>query len=167
MSPHLQPVKRLDNLLINRLCTEASASQRQRTAFNLHESTSDPVQRFLNVMQPGTYVRPHRHDDPAKWELTIILSGSLVILVTDKAGVVTERLELDAEGPVRGVELPAGTWHTSSALAPDTVILEIKRGPYDVKTDKDFATWAPPEGSPECVEFEFKIRNAHPGDLLA
>jgi cupin fold WbuC family metalloprotein len=167
MSIPLQPVKQLDNTLVSRLCTEASASARKRTVFNFHESLSDPVQRFLNVMQPGTYVRPHRHDDPVKWEMTVILSGKLVVLIIDSGGRVIQRVDLDAEGPVRGVELPAGIWHTSSAVAADTVILEIKRGPYDVKTDKDFATWAPPEGSPECVEFEFKIRNAHPGDLLA
>ena len=27
---------------------------------NLHQG-SDLVQRFLNVLHPGTYVRPHRH----------------------------------------------------------------------------------------------------------
>ncbi len=163
---HPAQAKLLDSLLIDRLCAEASASQRRRTVFNFHESHSDQVQRFLNVMQPGTYVRPHRHDDPAKWELTVILSGKLVILVTDSNGRVSERIELDADGPVRGIELPAGTWHTSASAAPDTVILEVKSGPYDVKTDKDFASWAPPEGSPECIAFEQKIRQARPGDLL-
>ena len=118
-------------------------------------------------MQPGTYVRPHRHDDPEKWELTVILSGKLVIVVTDGVGRVTERIDLDANGPVRGVELPAGTWHTSAVAARDTVILEVKSGPYDVKTDKHFAEWAPAEGSVECIAFEQNILQAQPGDTLA
>jgi len=33
------------------------------------------------------------------------------------------------------------------ALAPDTVILEIKKGPYSAMSDKDFASWAPEEGA--------------------
>lgn len=167
MSPPDQSVKLLDHTLVSRLCTEASASPRQRTVFNFHESAADPVQRFLNVMQPGTYVRPHRHDDPVKWEMTVILSGKLVVLIIDSGGRVIQRVDLDADGPVRGVELPAGTWHTSAVAAPDTVILEIKRGPYDVATDKDFAKWAPLEGSAECAAFEQKIRRASVGDSLA
>lgn len=167
MSMPIQSIKLLDDALINRLCQEASASPRQRTVFNFHESPSDPVQRFLNVMQPGTYVRPHRHDDPVKWELTVVLSGKLVVLVTDGEGHVIERAELNAAGPTRGIELPAGVWHTSAAIAPDTVIMEIKRGPYDAKTDKQFASWAPVEGLPECAAFEQKIRDARPGDSIA
>lgn len=160
-------VKRLSKVLINSLCAQATASPRQRTTFNLHESLADPVQRFLNIMQPGTYVRPHRHDDPTKWELTVALSGRVVVLVLEPDGVVRERIELDAMGPEYGLELPAGSWHTCAALTPDTVLLEIKRGPYDAVTDKDFANWAPLEGEAECPAFERRFRTAQPGDCLS
>ena len=36
---------------------------------------------------------------------------------------------------------------------PDTVIFEIKIGPYDPTTDKNFALWAPEEDSPKVAEF--------------
>lgn len=167
MTAQHTPVKHLGKVLLNSLLAQATASPRRRTAFNLHESPTDPVQRFLNVMQPGTYVRPHRHDDPTKWELTVALSGRIAVLILQPDGVVLERIELDAAGPEYGIELPAGTWHTCAALSPDAVLLEIKQGPYDASTDKDFAAWAPAEGQPECVAFEQLFRKAQPGDRLS
>ena len=160
-------IKHIDTTLIRGLCADAAESHRQRVTFLLHDGLADPVQRFLNVMQPGTYVRPHRHDDPAKWELTVLLSGRMVMLILEADGIVRERIELDAAGPERGLELPPRAWHTSAVLAPNTVLLEIKPGPYDPLTDKDFATWAPAEGQTECTAFERKFRTAQPGDKLA
>jgi len=158
--------KLIDDTLINRLCRQAMESPRLRTNANLHTAPADPIQRFLNVMQPGTYVRPHQHDHPEKWELTVILSGRLAILVLDPAGKVCERIELDATGPVRGLEIPPRTWHSSAVLATDTVILEVKPGPYDSVSDKDFATWCPAEGETGCIAFEQILRKAQPGDRL-
>ena len=167
MSDNYPPITHLNNALIEGLCSQATRASRQRINFNLHESATDPVQRFLNVMQPGTYVRPHRHDGPAKWELTVLLSGRMAMLILEADGTVRERIELDAAGPERGLELPPRAWHTSAVLAPNTVLLEIKPGPYDPLTDKDFATWAPAEGQTECTAFERKFRTAQPGDKLA
>ena len=53
---------------------------------------------------------------------------------------------------VRVVVTRAGVWHGVLALDPDTVILEIKRGPYD-NSDKVFAEWAPAEGAEGSEEF--------------
>lgn len=160
------PIKRLNRDLVKNLCERAAESPRLRANFNFHDLLSDPVQRFLNVMQPGTYVRPHRHSDPAKWEMTVALSGRAVMLILDANGAVSERIELDATGPDYGIEIPAGVWHTGAALAADTVLLEIKPGPYEPTFDKDFASWAPPEGSAECGNFVHCYCVARPGDLL-
>jgi cupin fold WbuC family metalloprotein len=51
------------------------------------------------------------------------------------------------------VDIEPGVWHTLVPLADDTVILEIKRGPYDAMTDKTFAAWAPSEGSDEACGY--------------
>jgi len=167
MSSAHPTTKRLNNTLFNELNAQAAASCRLRTTFNLHASPTDPVQRFLNVMRPGTYVRPHRHDDPAKWEFTVVMSGCVVMLILEPNGVVRERIKLDAIGPDRGIELPPGFWHTCAALTTNTVLLEIKRGPYDALTDKEFAIWAPREGDADCAAFECRFRPAQPGDCLS
>lgn len=167
MSADLPTIKHINDALLEGLYEEADRSRRKRTNFNLHESLDDPVQRFLNVMQPGTYVRPHRHKNPVKWELTVALRGRAAVLVLKPDGTVCERIELDAMGPHLGVEIPAWTWHTYAALAPGTVLLEVKRGPYTADGDKDFAAWAPQEGEAGSAAFERRIRSAQPGDSLS
>ena len=98
--------------LLAALSDKAAASPRRRANHNLHPELDDPVQRFLNAVEPGTYVRPHRHIDPVpKWEVFVALAGRIAILVFDDAGRVTERVEVSAAGPVRAVEIPAGAWH--------------------------------------------------------
>jgi cupin fold WbuC family metalloprotein len=161
------PLKRINDDLIDSLGKQSHASHRRRSVYNFHDSSTDPVQRFLNVMQPGTYVRPHRHDNPEKWEFTVVLSGRVAVLLMKSDGFVLERIELDGFGPERGLELPAGIWHTCAALSTNAVLLEIKRGPYDARTDKDFAAWAPSEGTADCAVFERRFRTAQPGDCLS
>ncbi len=163
-----RPYHAIDEQLIARLCHEARLAPRRRTHYNIHPSPRDPVQRFLNVMQPGTYVRPHRHLQPPRWEFTLALQGAATVLLLDDSGRVRERLELAPAGPLHAVELPAGTWHTVVALAPDTVLLELKEGPYlGAAAEKDFAAWAPPEGDPACPAWVERFAAALPGEVLA
>ena len=146
------------------LTARAASSPRLRANWNLHPTLEDPVQRFLNAFEPGTYVRPHRHSDPERWELFLALAGRAAVLAFDEGGLVRERLELSAVGPCRGVEVPAGEWHVAAALEPGTILFEVKPGPYAPATDKDFAPWAPPEGDGACPAFEAWYRAARPGD---
>ena len=138
-------MKLLDSNTLRALLATAGASPRLRANHNLHPRLEDPVQRFFNAMLPGTYVRPHRHSTPPRWELFLVLRGRLALLVFDDAGRVEDRQELSAEGPVFGAEVEAGRWHTLLALQP-AVLFELKQGPYSALTDKDFASWAPAEG---------------------
>lgn len=146
-------MKRIDYSLLDSLAATANANARRRQNFNLHSAYNDPVQRLLNAMAPGTYVRPHRHPERDKWELFVVLRGALGVLIFDPQGQVTERVELRASGPTLGVEIPVATWHTLVVLAPDTIALEIKRGPYTPLHDKDFASWAPAEGTSQAQDF--------------
>ena len=151
-----------DQLLVD-LSAEARLSPRLRKNHNLHRSLDDPVQRLCNAFEPGTYVRPHRHTQTGRWELFVILHGAAAILLFDDEGVVIDRLELDAEGRVRGVEVPPNTWHTVVSLKSGTVLFEVKPGPYIKTTDKNFASWAPPEGDSRCIVFEKWYQQAQKG----
>lgn len=152
--------------LMEELGHRAAAAPRGRTNFNLHPSLDDPVQRFLNAIEPGSYVRPHRHTQPSRWELFVILAGAAVVVILDDEGRVTERVELEAGGPVRALEIPAGAWHTLAARKPGTVLFEFKAGPYAAVDDKDFAEWAPPEGDAGCGSYVARILAAQPGTPL-
>ncbi len=159
-------MKLVTTALIEELGRQAATAPRRRTNFNLHPQLDDPVQRFLNAIEPGSYVRPHRHTNPSRWELFVILAGAALVVILDDEGRVTERVELDAGGPVRAIEIPAGAWHTLAAREPGTVLFEFKAGPYAAVDDKDFAAWAPREGDAACHSFIERLLAAQPGMLL-
>ncbi len=157
-------MKTITDELLNALSAGAAASSRQRLNHNLHTRPDDPIQRFCNAMEPQTYVRPHRHAGEERWELFLALRGAAVVLTFDGVGTVLQRVPLAAEGPVRCVEIPGETWHTIACEASGTVLLEIKPGPYQRLTDKDFASWAPAEGEPAALDLPAWYRRAQPGD---
>ncbi len=139
------------------IAEQARSSPRQRKNYNFHEH-SDRVQRFLNVLQPGTYVRPHRHvrpTDASGFEFFLVLQGAIGILILDEAGKMLHAERISATGTTRGIELGEGMFHTLVALEPDTVMFELKEGPYVPMSDKDFLLQFPPEDTPEakqCVQ---------------
>ena len=126
------------------LAERARQLPRRRTNLNIHETTDDPVSRFLNVAQPGSYVRPHFHGGN-RWELVTLLSGALDMVVFDDAGAIQRRVDL-SPGQNIVVELQGGEWHSLVFRTIDTVLLEVKPGPWIASTDKYFAEWAPEEG---------------------
>ena len=146
------------------LSARAVSSARRRANENLHSTLEDPVQRFCNAVEPGSYVRPHRHPEAGRWELFLILAGRAAILVFDDAGTVHDRVELWAGGGALAVEVPPDTWHSLVALEPGTVLFELKPGPYRTLGDKDFAAWAPAEGEEGVDSFVQWYQEARPGD---
>lgn len=156
--PRLQlpRLQRIDTALFARVAEQARHSPRRRRNHNFH-AEPDAVQRFLNVLQPGTYVRPHRHrrDQPgAGFECFLVLQGALGLLVLDAHGALLQLERLSARGPVRGIELAEDQFHTLVALEPDTVLFELKQGPYVPASDKDFLASFPAEGTPEAAAQE-------------
>lgn len=139
--------------LLVELTRRADQAPRGRTNHNFHES-ADPYQRMLNVVQPGSYIRPHRHRDPGKGESFVVLQGEIAFFHFAEDGTVTECKRLGPKGSAVGVDLVPGVWHAFLALEPDTVVFEGKNGPYDPATDKQFPDWAPEEGAPEARAYQ-------------
>jgi cupin fold WbuC family metalloprotein len=124
---------------------QAAQSPRKRMIYRLHEH-EEPVQRMVNALPPGTYTPPHKHENPDKVELFSILIGKIAILQFDDRGTVQQVYLLDANGPVRVVDIAPGTYHAIVALEPSAA-LEIIQGPYNAQTHKQFAPWAPAENT--------------------
>lgn len=144
----------------------AEASPRKRAHLELHAGGSkDALQRFLVGMLPGSYVRAHRHVQAHKLELTVCLGGSCDVLLFDSRGALTERhrLRADGSGPAL-LQLPPNTWHALSVPEGFAVLLEVKQGPYNADTDKDFAAWAPREGEPGATNCTAWLRTAAIGE---
>jgi len=150
--------------LLTDLSARAGASSRLRANHNLHTSLADPSQRLLNAMEPGTYVRPHRHLDPPRWEVFVCLRGRAVVLTFDNDGTVTERVEISEGGSRVAVEFEAEPWHSLTPTEPGSVFLELKPGPYEPLDESDFAPWAPKEGDPRTEAFIAWMKRAMPGE---
>ena len=145
------------------LATQSADHARGRINHNLHPSLDDPIQRFFNVMEPGSYVRPHRHTDPPRWEVFVGISGRAAVLEFDRRGGVIQRSEISPRGPDIAVEIAGGSWHTVTALESGTVLFELKPGPYSPVSDKDFAAWAPSEKDADRERFVRWFAAAEPG----
>jgi len=144
-------IRYVDRKMVADLIKRAQRSPRGRLNLNLHPKLDDPIQRLLNAGSPGSYIRPHRHR-PAIWELVLTLRGRIDALVFDDAGRITRRLPLKAGG--EGIiQNEGGAWHSFVFVEPDSVAFELKPGPYDASLDKEFASWAPPEGVPAAADF--------------
>ena len=143
----------IDKALIARVTEAARESLRRRMNFNFHAGAADNPHRFLNVMLKGTYVQPHRHFHPPKAEAFLALSGLGCVVTFDDAGVVTGRYFIGDSYEALGVDIGPGMWHTVVVLSDVLVCYEVKPGPWDPVTDKEFAGWAPPEGSPEVDRY--------------
>jgi cupin fold WbuC family metalloprotein len=151
-------VVRLDRTALHRLSEKAASSPRLRLNRNLH-LMEDPVHRLFNAIEPGSYIRPHRHLHPPKTETMVTVAGKLGFLSFRDDGAVDDRLVLEAAGDLFGVDVPAGVWHSFVSLAPGTVVFEAKAGPYLPPGERDVAPWAPPEGDPASVRLEAAWRD--------
>jgi len=148
------PVQLLSDELFSSVLNEARNSPRKRMNFNFHAAMEENPHRFLNVMCRGTYITPHRHLYPPKSESFIVLRGRLAFFIFNDAGEITDiQILSDESGSIHGIDIAPGIWHTLAVLSDHAVCFEVKPGPYQVSDDKEFADWAPHEGSNDCERY--------------
>jgi cupin fold WbuC family metalloprotein len=140
------------------LSAAARDAPRRRKNRDFHEGASHPAQRFLNAVEPNSYIRPHRHTEALKAETFVVLRGRCGLVLFDEAGNVTTATTMSAGGETLGAHVPPGVFHAIVSLEPGSVFFEVKAGPYDVRTDKDWGSWAPAEGDPEAPAYLERLR---------
>ncbi len=139
---------KIDDAFLDKTSVIARSSERLRKNYNFHPTHEDPLHRMLNAMEPGTYIQPHKHEDPDRFEVFLALRGSFVVITFDNNGNIADHTLLDSRKGNYGVEIPARTYHTLIPLESGSVAYEVKEGPYLPATAKNFAHWAPAEGDP-------------------
>ena len=144
---------KIDQQLCDSTIEKAIHSPRKRMNYNFHKTEDAILQRMLNALEPGTYVRPHKHENPDKHEVFILLAGKALVLEFSDDGNITDSIVLDTEQGNYGAEIGPGKYHTIISLAPHTLAYEFKEGPYLPATVKHFAAWAPEEGSLEVASY--------------
>lgn len=151
--------------LLSLVTEQARASLRLRMNHNLHPAQGSGCQRLLNAIEPGSYVRPHRHLDPEKDEAAILLRGCLGIVTFSPQGGVEQAVLLSPESGNLAVDIPHGVYHTALSLSPGTVFYEAKAGPYLPLLEDEKAPWAPDEGDPAVVSYLEGLCRRFPGSL--
>ena len=151
---------KIDKPFTDKYVRLANASERKRINFNFHKEASDTLQRMLNVLNENTYVQPHKYENPDKREAFIILTGKVLVVEFDDTGKITEHVLLCRDTGNYGCEIPPRTWHTIICMENNSVLYELKDGPYIQETDKQFAAWAPAEGDDACAVYNKTITDS-------
>ena len=118
----------INKKLLNTVSAQAKVSPRLRMNHNFHDSLDAKAQRLLNALEPGTELVIHRHPETA--ETYILLRGSLKVIFYNDEKEITDEFVLDPKNGEYGINIPKGQWHTIEVLEEDTVIFEVKDGPY-------------------------------------
>lgn len=134
-------IQLINDELLEVLQSKAQQSERKRQNFDLRTTVADTSQRMLNVLEPGTQVPIHRHEETS--ETVVCLKGCIDWIFFE------ELPNMDAGGPGRefkeffrieicpakgqyGLQVPQGVWHSIEVKEPST-ILEAKDGAYKGK----------------------------------
>ncbi len=137
----------------------ASQSKRLRAHTNVHRSYTDYCQKLFNAITVNSYIRPHRHSLDPKDECLMAIKGLFGVIIFTDQGLIesveifgSEKYSEKYSIPL-GIELPADVWHTIVSLVDDSVLYEVKSGPFDPGLAKELAPWAPEEGSENVPQY--------------
>ena len=131
-------IQLINDELLSELQKQAKGSERKRMNFDLRTTPADGSQRMLNVLEPGTQVPIHRHEDTT--ETVVCLKGRLDVVFFEELPYMdargpgrdfTEilRVTLSPESGNHGCQIPMNAWH-SVEVKEESVIFEAKDGKY-------------------------------------
>ncbi|MDQ3395426.1 MAG: WbuC family cupin fold metalloprotein [Bacteroidota bacterium] len=149
----------INNEFLDEVSGKAKSAARKRMNFNFHKDMADPLHRMINALEPGTYVQPHKHENPDKIESFVVLRGRVLVITFTDDGQIINHSILDPEIGKYGVEIAPRIFHTIISLMEGSAVYEVKNGPYTPVDDKNFAEWAPKEGSSEAQNYMNSILN--------
>ena len=151
----------VDNDLLNNLSQQAKINPRLRQHYNLHKSHAEPCQKILNAIEPLSYIRPHRHFTDPKSEFFLAIRGEFALILFDEEGAISRvhRFSSKMLADFLAAEIQNDVWHTVISLESDSVLLEVKSGPFDANQPKDFALWAPEENSGNSKDYASFLRS--------
>ena len=151
-------MKKIGPEVIRELVKQSVESPRLRSHYNIHDSLDEDIQRLLICLQPNSFIRPHFHPEEDKKEMLILLQGSCTAITFDNEGNISEKVKLSHENGTLVSEFPPKAYHSIICHDADTVIMEVKKGPYKPLPAECFADWAPDEKDPHRIEYIDRLR---------
>ena len=125
----------INKQLLDKVSEEAKGSPRLRMNYNFHDSLDAKAQRMLNALEIGTDLPIHRHRHTS--ETYLVIRGALKVMFYGDDKQMTEEFMINPEIQAYGIHIPKGQWHTIEVLEKDTVIFEVKDGPYMPFNEED------------------------------
>ena len=125
----------IDQQLLDSLTSQAKASPRLRVNCDLRNTSDDQSQRMLNALEPGTVMPIHRHRNSS--ETVVVLRGKVKWLYYNDQGQLTDSILIEADGNIRGLNVPQGQWHSLECMESGSVILETKDGMWEALREGD------------------------------
>jgi cupin fold WbuC family metalloprotein len=154
------------------LLSATSQSRRLRAHANVHRSYDEYCQKLFNAIQVNSYIRPHRHSLDPKDECLIAVRGLFGFIMFTDQGLIesitifgSERYS-DRFSISSGLELPSDVWHTVVSLVDESILFEVKSGPFDPSIAKELALWAPEEGGEDAAQYLETLKQKCLSELL-
>jgi cupin fold WbuC family metalloprotein len=125
----------------------------------------EPCQRVLNAIHIGSYIQPHRHSLDPKIETLIAIRGRFALIEFSNEGQLRDFVIFSAQrddfqvDQAFGVEITPGSWHTIIAVERDSILLELKDGPFNPDMAKELAAWAPEPESSDAKHYLTELYN--------
>jgi cupin fold WbuC family metalloprotein len=141
----------------------AARSEKRRHPKLLH-SPGDEFNCVFNFMMRDSYMQPHLHPGVEKIEKIYLIQGRAAAVFFNNKGEMIKCTVLE-KGGVDLIEVPAFTWHTYVMLTDTVVTYETMMGVYQPETWKQFAEWAPQEGTIECNKYLDLLKSKVTHDL--
>ncbi|MBK5145051.1 WbuC family cupin fold metalloprotein [Budviciaceae bacterium BWR-B9] len=134
-------MRMIDRKIIEELYKQANISERKRAHYQLHYSHQDKVQRLLIALIKGSYVEPHFHELHNQWEMFSVLDGCIRVCIYDEGGDIINTFLAGPGENSSLVEFSPGEIHSVECISNQTLMLEIKEGPFDPNYAKAFPKW--------------------------
>lgn len=136
--PTLNAPRVVSQALLAECAAAAEKSPRRRRHRNLHD-TSDSIQRLLRVMEPDTYMQPHRQLGEAPFRLFVLVRGSVGVVFFNENGMTEEASLLSHEGGAVAIEVPGDRYFSLLCLEPHSALIEVREGPIQKDTRQHLA----------------------------
>jgi cupin fold WbuC family metalloprotein len=117
---------------------------KRRVRINAHPGSDDQLHEMIIAIEPGSYIRPHKH--PGKSEAFHVIEGEVDIVVFSEEGNIDRIVSLAAKGGRHPFYYRMSTahFHTLIIRSDLLVVHEITNGPF-VPTGTVYAAFAPQE----------------------
>lgn len=138
------PISEIGRDEIEVLRAAVGATQKRRARINAHPDSSDALHEMMIAIEPGSYIRPHKH--PAKSESFHIIEGEVDIIVLDDTGDIRRIVSLGDKdsGKAFYYRMSQPFFHTLIIRSPLLIMHEITNGPFRPEGTV-FADFAPPD----------------------